>query len=93
MTDLTIVGIALLGFAILGGSLIISTKIQAKGEADRARIEERFSKSIEDLKREADSWRMAFEEQRIKAVQLESTIKIQDMVYGKVKVKSFKKEG
>lgn len=46
----------------------------------------RSSEEYERLRREADQWRMAYEEMRARAEIAESTLRIQDMVYGKVKV-------
>lgn len=91
MTDLMIVGIVLVGCAIIGGSLVLSEKVRANVVADRARLEERYEKRIAEVRKEADSWRMAFEEQRIKNTQLQSRLDIQNMIYGKVKVKELHK--
>jgi len=90
MTDLMIVGIALLGFAIVGGSIVLSARIRANGEADRDRIEERFADRYNKKCRESDSWRHMYEIERVRNVQLESRLEIQDLVYGKVKVKDMK---
>lgn len=91
MTDLMIVGIVLVGCAIIGGSLILSEKVRASAIADRTRLEDRYEKRIAEARKEADSWRMAFEEQRIKNSQLQSRLDIQNMVYGKIKVKELHK--
>lgn len=93
MTDLTFVGVALIGFAVIGGSMLLGTTISARAEANRKRIEERFEKQVEDLRREADSWRMAYEESRIENIQLKARLDIQNMVYGKYKVKDIKSKG
>ena len=90
MTDLAWVGIGLIGFAIIGASIVASAKIKAKSVADRDRIEARFEKRYQDKEHECDGWRMAYEDERIKNVQLQSTINIQNMVYGKTKVKDMK---
>jgi len=90
MTDLAWVGIGLIGFAIIGASIVASAKIKAKSVADRDRIEARFEKRYQDKSHECDGWRMAYEGERIKNVQLQSTINIQNMVYGKVKVSNMK---
>ena len=91
MTDLAFVGIALLGFTIVGSCFLISCTIKANAIRDRERIEERFAKQVADAKREADSWRLAFEEQRVENIQLKSRLDIQNLVYGKVKVKELGK--
>lgn len=90
MTDLTIVGIALLGFAIIGGCYLLGNYMQAKAIADRDRIEARFEKQYADKCKEADRWRMAFEEARIENGQLRARLSIQNKIYGKTKVKEIR---
>lgn len=46
----------------------------------------RSSEEYERLRREADQWRMAYEEMRARAESAEATLRVQNMVYGKVKV-------
>ncbi len=90
MADLTIVGIALLGFSIIGGCYLLGNLMQARAIADRDRIEARFEKQYADKCREADRWRMAFEEVRIENSQMRARLKIQNQIYGKAKVKDLK---
>lgn len=90
MTDLTFVGIALLGFAIIGGCHLFSTFVQAKATTDRERIEAHFEKRYTDKCTEADRWRLAYEEARIENGRLKARLEIQDRIYGTIKVKNIK---
>jgi len=91
MTDLTLVGTAMLGFATLGGCYVLGTHITAKAQARREQIEARFEKRYEDKCRESDGWRMAFEQARIENAQLKARLEIQNRIYGKTKVRELKK--
>ena len=91
MTDLTIVGIALLGFTIIGGSYVLGEHIQAKAQTSREHIEERYEKRYADKCKEADQWRLAFEEARIEAIQLRARLDIQNRLLAKTKVRDLKK--
>lgn len=90
MADLTIVGIALLGFSIIGGCYLFGNLMQARAIADRDRIEARFEKQYTDKCTEADRWRMAFEEARMENIRLKARLDIQNRIYGKTKVKDLK---
>ena len=90
MTDLLFVGTALIGFAIVGGSYLLGQHIQAKAQTDREKIEQQFEKRYTDVKREADQWRLAYEEARIEASRLRNRLNLQNKIYGKQKVRDLK---
>lgn len=90
MNDLTIVGVALIGFAIIGGCYLLGNFMQAKAIAERDRIEARFEKRYADKCTEADRWRMAFEEARTDNIRLKARLDIQNRLLAKVKVREMK---
>lgn len=42
------------------------------------------------VRKEADGWRKAYEEEHAKVLQYEALLRVQDLVYGKVKLKDAK---
>lgn len=91
MTDLTLVGTAMLGFATLGGCYVLGTYITSRAQVRREQIEARFEKRYDDKCKESDGWRMAFEQERIENAQLKARLDIQNRIYGKTKVKELRK--
>jgi len=49
----------------------------------------RTSKEYKKLRKEADQWRMLYEEQRALVTDLKAKLRLRDIIYGKVKVKDY----
>ena len=81
--------------AFLVSSAIISITIYITKRQEieaRYNFQARKSKEYKQLRQEADQWRAAYEEERAKNDDLNALLKIQNLVYGKKKVKDINHE-
>lgn len=84
-----IAGAIILTAAILGFSYWITeqTKIRA-----RYSFEARKSKEYQQVRKEADEWRQAYEEEKAKTDDLNALLRVQRIVMEKTKIKDLKDE-
>lgn len=84
---------------ILAGAIITSSAIIgfamwfSKQQEIKARysFQARTSKEYKQLRQEADQWRTAYEEEKAKNEDLNALLRVQNLVYGKKKVKDMQK--
>lgn len=84
---------------ILAGSIVTASAIiglaiwLTKQQEIKARynFQARHSKEYQQLRKEADQWRTAYEEERAKNEDLNALLRVQNLVYGRQKVKDIKK--
>ncbi len=84
----------ILAGAIVTASAIIGLAIWlTKQQEIKARysFQARHSKEYQQLRKEADQWRIAYEEEKAKNQDLNALLRVQNLVYGKQKVKDAKK--
>ena len=78
-----IFGVSAVVLAVITGTYIHLRQYELK---TKYRFEARTSAEYKRKSKEADEWRRAYEEAKAHAEELESIIKIQNMVYGKIKL-------
>lgn len=83
-----IFGICAVVLATVG---IIYYKIREHEINKKYEYEARTSAEYERVRREADEWRKAYEEEHAHAIELNALLKVQNLVYGKAKVKDYGK--
>lgn len=81
-------GAIMLSAAIIGGVMWWTKEREIKA---RYNFQARHSKEYQQLRKEADQWRIAYEEEKAKNQDLNALLRVQNLVYGKQKVKDAKK--
>ena len=80
-------GTVLLTAVIIGVTISGTKYMEMKAKYN---FQARHSKEYKQLRKEADEWRQAYEEERAKCEDLNALLRVQNIVYGKQKVKDIK---
>lgn len=81
-------GAFLTSAAIIAITIYVTKKQEINA---RYNFQARKSKEYQQLRKEADQWRIAYEEEKAKNQDLNALLRVQNLVYGKQKVKDAKK--
>ena len=82
-------GAIVVSSAIIGGVILWTKEREIKA---RYNFQARKSTEYKQLRKEADEWRQAYEEEKAKTEDLNALLRVQNIVYGKKKVKDIKNE-